>query len=56
MIASESNLADVVQHRGELQLLALVGRDAELVRNGVDEVYDRAGMLRCVLVLELEHV
>ena len=50
------DLPDVVQHRRELQLLALVGGDPELVCDGIDEVNDRTRVLRRVLVFELEHV
>ena len=50
------DLPDVVQHRRELQLLALVGGDPELVGDGIDQVNDRTRVLRRVLVFELEHV
>ena len=50
------DLPDVVQHRRELQLLALVGGDPELVGDGIDQVDDGTRVLRRVLVFELEHI
>ena len=44
-----ADLADVVQHRCELQLLTIVARDTEFVGHRVHQVHDGPRVLRRVL-------
>jgi len=52
----DRDLADVMEHRGELELLAPRRVELELVRDCVDELNDGARVLCRVVVLELDDV
>jgi len=55
-LLGDGDLPDIVQHRGELELLPRLGLDSQLVSNGVHEVHDGAAVMRGVGVLVLDHV
>ena len=55
-LLGNGDLADVVEQRGELDLLAVLLPDPELVGHRVHQVDDRAAVRRRVGIVELDHV